>query len=154
MNNFLNFLRSENLQKEDVDLNNLISGVLQLYNRECAVQGIEVETEFQEPFVLSVDPERFKTVLLNVVLNAIQAMPDGGKLNITTDGQRKLIRISDTGEGIPEKNLENIFDLFYTTKSAGTGLGLPTAYKIVKEHGGDISIKSETGKGTVVEIAL
>jgi signal transduction histidine kinase len=67
---------------------------------------------------------------------------------------KKLIKISDTGSGIPAENLDKIFDLFYTTKSKGTGLGLPTAFKIVKEHGGDIEIESEIGKGTDVFIKL
>ncbi len=154
VNNFLSFVRSENLQKNDTDLNELIQGVLELLNREFAAENITLSTHFPTPLVLPVDPERMKTVLMNIILNSIQAMPGGGELHLATDAARRTITISDTGRGIPEKELSNIFDLFYTTKSTGTGLGLPTAYKIVKEHGGEIRVRSEIGKGTEVEIEL
>ncbi|RQW00554.1 MAG: histidine kinase, partial [Calditrichaeota bacterium] len=95
-----------------------------------------------------------KTVLLNIVLNAVHAMPDGGNLRIISDNSPGTITIRDSGYGIPEEDLDNIFDLFYTTKSRGTGLGLPTAYKIVKEHGGEISLNSKPGEGTTVSIYL
>jgi signal transduction histidine kinase len=154
VNNFLNFIRSENLQKTETDINMLLTEVLQLLEREIKSQNIELINENLDHFIHMIDSERFKTVFMNVILNAIQAMPDGGKLTITTDAKMKEIEISDTGTGISQKNLENIFDLFYTTKSSGTGLGLPTAYKIVKEHSGDIRIESEQRKGTTVRIFL
>ncbi len=152
--NFLNFIRSENLQKEETDINALILEVLQLFDREIRSQKISVDTAFSQSFIWKVDTERFKTVFMNLILNAIQAMPGGGQLKINTDFEKRLILIQDSGVGIPEKDLIKIFDLFFTTKSKGTGLGLPTSYKIVKEHGGDISIHSEASKGTTVEIKL
>jgi signal transduction histidine kinase len=88
------------------------------------------------------------------VLNSVQAIKGSGTLRIRTDAKNKEILISDTGCGIPQKDLENIFDLFYTTKSSGTGLGLPTAYKIIKEHHGEITISSQEGKGTQITIRL
>jgi signal transduction histidine kinase len=154
VNNFLNFIRSEQLQKKETDLNGLIQEVLQLYSREIASQNITLDTRLGKKFIRKVDPERFKTVLMNVILNAIQAMSDGGKLVIRTDVKKKLISVEDSGCGILSEHLEKIFDLFYTTKSQGTGLGLPTSYKIIKEHGGDMSIKSEMNKGTIVQISL
>ena len=78
-------------------------------------------------------------------------MPGGGRLCVQSDPQNKRIRFADSGVGIEEKDLENIFDLFYTTKTKGTGLGLPTAFKIIKAHGGDMQINSRPGQGTTVE---
>lgn len=154
VNNFLNFIRSENLNKTKTDIKLLLNEVLQLMEREFKSQNIELISELSDNFIHSIDSERFKTVFMNVILNAIQAMPEGGALTIRTDDKKKEIVISDTGTGISKENLENIFDLFYTTKSSGTGLGLPTAYKIVKEHAGDMQIESEQSKGTTVRILL
>jgi signal transduction histidine kinase len=154
VDNFLNFIRSENLQRTDTDLHGLINNVLQLLQKEIETCQITTEENFSGSFICSIDPERFKTVLLNLFINAIQAMPSGGRLTISTDpGQRQII-IADTGNGIPAENLDKIFDLFYTTKSKGTGLGLATSYKIIREHGGDITIQSEEGKGTIVTITI
>jgi signal transduction histidine kinase len=154
VDNFLNFIRSENLNKEEIDMNDLIFSVLQLFEREIKVQKIKLMTNFPSKCILSVDRERFKTVLMNLILNAIQAMPDGGELKLSTDSQQSRIHITDSGHGISKGELEKVFDFFYTSKSKGTGLGLPTAYKIVKEHGGNISIQSELKKGTKVIIDL
>ena len=154
VNNFLSFIRSENLELTDINVDELISNVTHLLKRELESQKIELKLDLKKSFIHSLDGERFKTVILNVILNAVQAMPDGGKISISTNPEEKCIFIKDTGIGIPQKDLENIFDLFYTTKSSGTGLGLPTAYKIVKEHNGDIQITSEAGQGTEVRIQL
>jgi signal transduction histidine kinase len=154
VDNFLNFIRSESLNRKEVDVNALIAEVIHLLESEINSRHITFQFKDSPDFRLSLDAERFKTVLLNLILNAIQAMPDGGDLTIETSAADKSIIISDTGEGIPVENLDKIFDLFYTTKSKGTGLGLPTAFKIVREHGGDIEIESDKGKGTSVLIKL
>jgi len=154
VNNFLNYLRSEELEKKDTDVNALISEVIQLYERELISCEIEFSENLDSPFIFKVDSERLKTALVNIIINAIQAMPEGGRLLISTSLEDKSIKIVDTGIGIEKKDLENIFDIFYTTKSSGTGLGLPTAYKIVKAHSGNIEIKSEIGKGSEVRITL
>ena len=152
--NFLNFLRSEYLNKAQTNLNELTENVMNLLDTEIQAAGIQTEIISDKPFIAHVDSERFKTVLLNLLLNAIHAMPEGGKIRILIASDEKKMVIEDSGVGIPAENLEKIFDLFYTTKSKGTGLGLPTAYKIVREHGGEISILSEEGKGTQVIIQL
>jgi len=154
VDNFLNFVRSENLNKTETDVSKLISEVLRLLESEIQISKIKVDFNDTKAFKYALDVERFKTVFLNIILNAIHAMPDGGKLHIQAEPKEKLIRISDTGNGIPPENLDKIFDLFYTTKSKGTGLGLPTAFKIVKEHGGEMEIESGVGKGTSVFIKL
>jgi signal transduction histidine kinase len=154
VNAFLNYTRAENLKKEETDINELLSQVVNLYEREIAHNGIDLKLNFGKPFISYVDPERLKTALVNIILNAIQAMPEGGKLTLETNPDRGEITVNDTGQGIPEKNLENVFDLYYTTKSGGTGLGLPTAYKIVRAHGGDLEISGAEGKGTTVLIRL
>lgn len=150
VNNFLSYLRSEELDKKSTDLNELVKDVLQLYEREFADKKIGLVTTFAERFKLKVDAARIKTMLVNIILNAIQAMPDGGQLVVNTDSKNKIIHISDNGSGITNKDIDHIFDLFYTTKSTGSGLGLPTAYKIIRAHGGDMQIKSEPEKGTEV----
>lgn len=154
VNNFLNYIRSEQLDKKPFDVRELLEEILNLYERELVTSGIKLKTSVEPAFVLTADRERFKTALVNILVNAVQAMPDSGVLTVETRKDAGEIRISDTGGGIPEKNLDLIFDLFYTTKSTGTGLGLPTAYKIIKEHGGEITIKSEENRGTEVIITM
>lgn len=152
VNNFLSYLRSEELDKKLTDINELIKNVLQLYERELEDKKIVLVTDFTNRFKFKVDAGRIKTALVNIILNAIQAMPEGGQLVVKTDSQNKSIQIADKGCGIAKKDIEHIFDLFYTTKSTGSGLGLPTAYKIIRAHGGDIRINSQTGQGTQVNI--
>ena len=152
VNNFLSYLRSEELDKKLTDINELIKDVLQLYERELEDKKVELVTHVTSRFKLKVDAARIKTALVNIILNAIQAMPDGGQLVVKTDSKNKSIQITDNGCGIAKKDIEHIFDLFYTTKSTGSGLGLPTTYKIIRAHGGDIQISSQAGKGTHVTI--
>jgi signal transduction histidine kinase len=97
-----------------------------------------------------------KQVVLNLFINAQQAMPDGGELIIRTDVQDAyaVIEISDTGLGIEAEKLDKIFDAYYTTRSGGSGLGLPTARKIIEAHGGSIDVNSQPGKGTSFKIRL
>ena len=91
-------------------------------------------------------------IFLNLLINAQQAMPDGGRIDIelSTDGQTTTAMISDTGEGIPEENIGRVFDPFFTTReeNGGTGLGLSIIYSIVDKHNGEVSVKSEPGQGT------
>jgi signal transduction histidine kinase len=100
---------------------------------------------------------QLKQLFLNILLNAIQAMPGGGRLSVealSQDGRRAVISIGDTGEGIREENLDRIFDPFFTTKKGGTGLGLSVCYNIVKSHQGEISARSKPGQGTTLLVVL
>lgn len=150
VNNLLSYLRSENLAKEMTDVNALLDEIFHLFEREISVNHIKIYKNYSTPCLINLDAGRIKTVLMNIITNSIQAMESGGELRVATAENDKSITITDTGQGIPQKNIENIFDLFYTTKSAGTGLGLPTAYKIMQEHGANISISSRENKGTSV----
>jgi two-component system NtrC family sensor kinase len=102
------------------------------------------------------DGNLIKQVVLNVVMNALQAMPEGGRLAIAVErvGPAAQIRVADTGCGITPEDRERIFDPFYTTKTEGTGLGLSVCYGIVQRHGGEIEVDSEIGVGTTLKIRL
>jgi signal transduction histidine kinase len=107
-----------------------------------------------------VDPKQIQQVLLNLILNGIQAMQSGGVLTLKTaltqdDGKKwVIVSISDTGQGIPDQILGKIFTPFFTTKAQGTGLGLAICHKLVTQQGGSIRVESEDGKGTVFSIQL
>ena len=161
--NLLEFSRpGENLRVR-TDMNALIGEVLTLVQHLIRTTGVELRLQFWEevPWV-RVDPNQIKQVLLNLVHNALQAMPHGGVLTIQTahgrrDKERWLtVRVQDTGVGIPEENLARIFEPFFTTRpvGAGTGLGLSVSYGIIKEHGGYIEVESLLGKGSVFTVYL
>jgi signal transduction histidine kinase len=103
-----------------------------------------------------VDPQQFGQVLSNLFINAIQAMPDGGTLTVSTFSDPKGIQVSvrDSGKGIPKSKLDRIFDPFYTTKTRGTGLGLPICRRVVEAHHGGISVSSRSGQGAEFFIRL
>jgi signal transduction histidine kinase len=120
---------------------------------------VVVEKRYEATPLTVGDPEKMQQIFLNLFINAIDALPDGGTLGVSlhlADPKTISIRVSDTGSGIPAKDLETIFDPFYTTKAAGhgNGLGLVVVQGIVGEHGGRIVARSEPGKGTEFEIHL
>jgi signal transduction histidine kinase len=154
VNQFLNFIRSENLNRQDSNVNQLLSEILTLYEQQFIAQNIELKDQLSlARFNSELDRDQFKTAITNIIVNAIEAMPDGGELYIQSVPEDKTILIRDTGHGIDEETLKSIFDLFYTTKKSGTGLGLPIAYRIIKNHGGELTIKT-SAKGTAVWIQL
>ena len=118
---------------------------------------VVIETP-DDPVMVTYDATQIEQVLVNLFQNAIQAMPDGGKLTVQLMREDKgiALRVQDVGVGIPEENLRRIFDPFFTTKSEGegTGLGLSVSYGIVAKHRGRINVKSQPGKGTVFIIKL
>jgi len=151
LNDFLRFARLRELQLAPGSLNQQIAAVLDLYQPQAEASGVEVSRYLEEdlPTVL-LEAETLQAALVNLVKNALEAMPSGGQLIARTRIIRNGIALDliDTGEGIPDKAARNMFDAFYSTKSGGSGLGLPTARKIIEAHGGGISVKSETGVGT------
>lgn len=159
VSNLLQFARTSSPQLSFFDIHQIIDNTLLLSTYQMQSQGIQAEKEFQPDLPpIHADPEQIQQVLMNIVLNAIQAMPEGGKLRFKTffqpeDRMVHLI-ISDTGTGISEETIPKIFKPFYTTKAKGAGLGLAIVEKITQEHRGKVSISSKGGMGTTVEISL
>jgi len=146
-----------NFKKCDIHI--LLDRVLNLVKLKCVVQNVKViKTYGTELPLVTIDDELIEKIFLNIIDNSLWAMPDGGNLIIITQkSDRKNfieIQISDTGCGIPEKDLSRIFDPFYTKKKNGTGLGLPIVKKIIQEHRGFISVFSQRNKGTTFTIDL
>jgi len=154
---FLGAVRPATLNTAPVQINTLIEGLLEFAAYEIAAQRIGVDTHYDPaiPPVL-MDEAQIKQACLNIIKNAVQAMPTGGMLTVTTElkDDEVLVHFADTGVGIPRERLGRIFDPFYTTKDRGSGLGLMIVYKIVADHNGRIDVESNEGRGTRVTIAL
>lgn len=157
----LDFARSERPDFEEIRVGELILQSLKLVRNQAAVTGIEVEARIAEDLPDIYGERRsLQQVFVNLFVNAIQAMPEGGTLSIEAwrmpGTEEVAIRVADTGVGIPAQYLSRIFDPFFTTKGVGrgTGLGLTVTYGIVEKHGGKIDVQSEVGKGTTFTVVL
>ena len=149
----LNFSRTGPGTLETFNLNDALEETLELLKHQLREQGIAVELDLSQdlPFIHG-DPGKVQQVLLNLLLNARDSMPSGGKISVRsrTRNARVVVEVSDTGGGIPREDLSRIFDPFFTTKATGrgTGLGLAVSYGIIKDHRGTILADSEPGRGT------
>lgn len=144
-------------EKMFCSVNNVLEDVLTIANKYTTQHKVDVEFKKTDIPGVLIDKEQIKQAFINVIFNAVQAMPDGGRLRISTGkDERNFIKavFEDTGVGIEEKNLNKIFNPFFTTKDEGTGLGLPIVHRIVDEHNGIINISSKVGEGTALEILL
>jgi signal transduction histidine kinase len=153
----LNFARPVTLAPRKVDLNEVARDVIQLLRTEIAAHSVETKLELDDsPVMGMLDEPSIRATTLNLVLNAVQAMPAGGHLTISTStsGDKLSLAIRDTGSGMTPEQIKQIFEPFNTTKSRGLGLGMPYAQKIIQEHGGQIIVESQPGKGTEVRIEL
>ncbi len=155
-NECLNFSRSTQLYPRREDLKSIVEALIKLIEPQANLMGISVK--FIVPGTLPevvLDKEKIKQALLNLLINALEAMPDGGQLCLRVWQESDTVKLSigDTGQGIPDEIKENIFELFYTTKEGGTGIGLPLANNIIQAHGGAISFDT-SAKGTVFVITL
>lgn len=142
---------------QNISVNMLIQAVLTFTEPLLRQHKIKLVKELNKGLPqVEVDGERIKQVFVNLILNAVQAMPDGGRLTLatSTDGQKVMVQFLDTGEGIAEEDLPSIFDPFYTTKDTGTGLGLSISYQIIKVHGGTIDVASSKSQGTSFTVSL
>lgn len=159
--NLLDFARESEVELTPLDVEEIIGDTLQLASNQVKLAGVKVRGEVDEnlPAVYG-DRHQLTQVFLNLVLNALDAMPRGGVLTITVgkadDGNFVEIAFADTGVGIAEKNLDSIFDPFFSTKkdAKGTGLGLSVSLGIVRQHGGDIRVGSQVGQGTTFTVSL
>ncbi|WP_169727868.1 ATP-binding protein [Desulfovibrio inopinatus] len=151
----LDFTRPTDVNPREVDPIPIVERVAHLVEHDARDADIELTISTSHaPHVAHLDPDRFSQALLNVCLNAIQAMTEGGKLNIaaiTEDGMF-VVRITDNGPGVAETDLAQIFDPYFTTKPSGTGLGLSIVQKIMEAHGGDVTISSLPGQETTVSL--
>ena len=160
MNNLRDFSKQRPPQRTPVDVNTLTSHTLELVVHETNRRSIEVVEHLDVVPSIQADHNQLSQVLLNLVNNAIDAMPEGGRLCVEThtgeiNGREGVeIRISDTGVGIPEDDLSRIFEPFYTTKESGTGLGLSICQGIVEVHGGEITTESDPASGTTFSVKL
>ncbi|GAG41033.1 unnamed protein product, partial [marine sediment metagenome] len=139
------------------DPNKLVSETFQMMVTEIEESRMEIELRLmKDPPMVELDPEQIRQVLLNIFRNALEAMPDGGRLSVTSwqDGDYFTFSIADTGVGIDKSNMEKLFTAFFTTKSTGSGLGLPISSQIINNHGGSIGISSRKGEGSVFHITL
>ncbi|MFH0855488.1 MAG: ATP-binding protein [Candidatus Omnitrophota bacterium] len=157
---FLAFARKASPNRENLDINKVIKNVLPFiaYHKMPSHKIKIIKSFAKELPLVRADAHQLQEVLINICINACQAMPNGGDLTIATDkpsGQEFVrIRISDTGYGISPDNLKNLFMPFFSTKNEGTGLGLSICYNIIKNHHGSIEVDSQTGKGTTFTIKL
>jgi signal transduction histidine kinase len=158
--NLLEFSRTERPFLTDLNLRDVIEGTIRLVKNQIMVTGIELDVQIADSLpTIRGRRQDLQQALLNILLNSVQAMPEGGTISIRAnpapDGTVR-IDMADTGTGIKPSALEHIFEPFYTTKPVGegTGLGLSLTYGIVRTHGGYIEVKSEMGKGTVFSIHI
>ncbi len=159
LRNMLSFSKPEEEKRRPVKMNELVEGILLVMEKQMRESNIKVETSFDDeiPEVMA-STNQMRQVMLNIIKNAKEAMPKGGTLTIQTSMEDKhvLIHVQDTGVGIPEEIRDKIFEAFFTTKQKvkGVGLGLSVCYGIIKDHGGEIKVESEEGKGTTFTIRL
>jgi signal transduction histidine kinase len=135
----------------------LLEGVLRMARERLASNGISCRREFEAGGDTMVDPDMMRRAALNLVINAIEAMPNGGELRLsagTRDDGKYAFVVEDTGVGIHEMNREKIFEPYFTTKPSGLGLGLILTKKIVDAHDGEILVDSEPGRGTRIQVVL
>jgi signal transduction histidine kinase len=157
LDSFLRYVHRTELQLASIDINELVSDMIDFYYPQAQSRSVTIRQGLHnEPLICKIDPDMLKQVILNLFINAQQAMSSGGELMIRTEKQQKdaVIQISDTGSGIPPERLPHIFDAYYSSRPQGSGLGLPTAKKIIDAHKGSISVNSEQGKGTSFQIRL
>ncbi len=159
MNQLLSFARRKAPQRVALDLRNVIEDSLEMFRERLAKNQIQAKTEMVDlcPMVLA-DSDQMSQVFINLVMNAVHAMPDGGVLQVGLAPERNMVKltVADTGHGIPHDVIKKIFEPFFTTKEfgQGTGLGLTVVKGIIEEHQGSIAVESEKGKGTTFTIRL
>jgi len=157
LDSFLRYLDRDELRLASVDVNELISDMIDFYTPQAYSYSVTIrQSLYDKSLICRLDADMLKQVILNLFINAQQAMSEGGELMVRTTRQEEdaVIQISDTGSGIKPEELPHIFDAYYSSRPQGRGLGLPTTKKIIESHGGTIRVDSATGKGTSFTIRL
>jgi two-component system sensor histidine kinase HydH len=153
----LAFAKPVAIAKQPVSISDVIHKTLKLMEQQSSDHQIDIETKIPPELpLIPMDPDQMSQVLLNLLLNCVEALGSGGRIIISAmlNQDRLILQISDNGSGISEIDLSQIFDLYFTTKTSGTGLGLAIVHNIVEAHDGDIKVESLAGKGTTVTIRL
>ena len=155
----LSFSKPDQEEKQAVDLNTVLDEILLLHEKQLQENDIKIKTSFSKTLPqISASKDQLRQVFLNLVANARDAMPNSGTLSVTTEADKENVKIeiSDTGVGIKEEHIKKIFDSFFTTKDTvkGVGLGLFVCYGFIKDHGGDIEVKSKLNEGTTFSITF
>jgi signal transduction histidine kinase len=153
----VDFSRPVELQLKEQDLRRIVSGVLMLASAELETHNVRVYSHMPDrPVVTKVDADLIKQAILNIVLNGAQAMAQGGELHVTLreEGRMAAIEIADSGSGIPDDIREKIFDLYFTTRKDGSGIGLAMTYRIIQLHNGSIDVQSEQNIGSTFTLKL
>ncbi len=162
VSNLLSFSRQVKMEVQDIDMNTVLRRVLSIVGHKAKLQNVTVHFQLEEGLpVVKGNTAQLEQSVMNIVFNAIEAMPEGGELTLSTyfddsEGQEVVVEIKDTGHGISQKNLPYIFEPFFSTKgeAKGVGLGLSVVYGIIRDHQGEITVKSDVGKGACFTIRL
>lgn len=157
LDDFLGYAGEYELTCRHVDLRRLVGELADFFAPQADAAGIVMRTALPDkPVRCNVDADLLKQAMLNLMINAIDAMADGGELIIrmSASAGEALIEVIDTGTGIAPEDLARIFQVYYSTKKSGSGLGLPTTRRIIREHGGALNVESDVGKGTRFTIVL
>jgi two-component system sensor histidine kinase HydH len=156
VNDLLAFARDDQGERHITDLSTVIKECVALLGSEAAAQRVKIEVDAPTPLKADVVVDRITQMLLNLMKNAIQAMPDGGVLAIGLSQRSACVHLSvrDSGTGIPPEHLQRIFEPFWTSKAQGTGLGLALCRKVAEEHGGCLKVNSAVGIGTEFIVTL
>ena len=158
VDDFLRYAGRMELVKQPVELNRLLEELVDFFSPQAQLQRVQLRLRKSEgELVAAVDERLLKQAILNLMINALQAMPEGGGeiiLSARRQDGRAVLEVIDTGRGMDEETVGRIFDAYYSTKRSGTGLGLAIARRVVREHGGDIRVRSEVGKGSAFELWL
>jgi signal transduction histidine kinase len=157
VSDFVRFASGHALRLQRTDLNELAGELLDFLAPQAERARIRLHRDFARPLpAVDADPNLLRQAVLNLVVNAQQVMPSGGDLTVRTAENGRFVKLSvgDTGPGIPPEHRDKIFNLYFSTKPGGTGLGLPMVKKIVEEHGGEVRVESEPGRGAVFTLCL
>lgn len=156
---FLEYARPAPMAPLEINMAEILDEVLLLIEHRSLPADLKITREYGDALPTRADPQRMRQAVWNLCLNAVQAMPDGGELQVGADrrrdgGGRLQIAITDTGQGIAESDLPHIFEPFFSTKPEGSGIGLAVVYRVVEEHGGSIEVRSRPGEGTTFTLTL